>query len=89
MMGCAYKEYRDKQVPHYKPYFQFGIRNHSAAAWMEYLRPLMGQRRQGQIDTVLQKFAAHNARAYGTKALGYTKDLNAECSSGATYGDAK
>lgn len=38
---------------HRKPFWQSSISGSKAEAWMRKLRPLMGTRRQGQIDAAL------------------------------------
>lgn len=48
-----------KNIPrqaHYKPMFQLKLSGKRAVEWMVILRPLMGIRRQGQIDAAIKAY---------------------------------
>ena len=45
----------------WKPTWFVKVTGHRAAAWMRTLRPLMGARRQGQIDRALASYAPRDS----------------------------
>jgi hypothetical protein len=49
---------------HYKPTFIAKISGSRGADWMLYLRPLMGERRQGQIDMALDGWVSPRRRLH-------------------------
>lgn len=56
-----YAHRRDGRNPHWKPIYTLALRGQRAAALMEQLHPLMGERRRRQIEEALS--ATREARA--------------------------
>jgi len=53
---CQVGKRKRQKHPHWKPAFAVLIHGHKAMWWMLKLRPLLGSRRQGQIDRALASF---------------------------------
>lgn len=55
ILGVAVTKNLPRQA-HYKPMFQLKLAGKRAVEWMLVLRPLMGLRRQGQIDVAIKAY---------------------------------
>jgi hypothetical protein len=53
LFGMSYVQCGDKRPGKWKPHYAVRVRGNSAVVLMKKLRPLMGQRRQGQIDRAI------------------------------------
>lgn len=58
LMGATYFHCRrDERNPTWKPYWSVRLRGARAVQLMHLLRPYMGRRRQGQIDSALAQYS--------------------------------
>jgi hypothetical protein len=63
ILGCSYYHVPSKN-PKWKDTFCIRVRGKKAVSWMNELRPLMGNRRQQQIDVALAHYNPNKRQEY-------------------------